>query len=36
MPISPLPPLHCLIAFDATVRHANFTRAAAELNLTQS
>ena len=36
MPISPLPPLHCLIAFDAAVRHASFTRAAAELNLTQS
>lgn len=36
MTISPLPPLHCLIAFDAAVRHASFTRAAAELNLTQS
>ncbi|MGC7405458.1 LysR substrate-binding domain-containing protein [Pandoraea pneumonica] len=36
MPISPLPPLHCLVAFDAAVRHASFTRAAVELNLTQS
>lgn len=36
MRISPLPPLHYLIAFEAVVRHASFTRAAAELHLTQS
>ncbi|MGA4127548.1 LysR substrate-binding domain-containing protein [Ralstonia nicotianae] len=36
MRISPLPPLQYLIAFEAVVRHASFTRAAAELNLTQS
>ncbi|CAK9886601.1 MAG: Glycine cleavage system transcriptional activator [Candidatus Erwinia impunctatus] len=36
MAISPLPPLHCLLAFEATVRLSSFTRAAAELNLTQS
>ncbi|GLU31575.1 LysR substrate-binding domain-containing protein [Trinickia caryophylli] len=36
MRISPLPPLQCLIAFEASVRHASFTRAAVELNLTQS
>ncbi|AIO68220.1 LysR substrate-binding domain-containing protein [Burkholderia oklahomensis] len=36
MRISPLPPLQCLIAFEASVRHASFTRAASELNLTQS
>lgn len=36
MRISPLPPLQCLIAFEASVRHASFTRAAGELHLTQS
>lgn len=36
MRISPLPPLPNLIAFEAVVRHTSFTRAAAELNLTQS
>ncbi len=33
---SPLPPLTWLRAFEATARHLSFTRAAAELNLTQS
>ena len=36
MRIEPLPPLQTLIAFEAAVRHGSFTRAAAELNLTQS
>ncbi|WP_321814806.1 MULTISPECIES: LysR substrate-binding domain-containing protein [unclassified Paraburkholderia] len=36
MRITPLPPLQCLVAFEAAVRHASFTRAAAELHLTQS
>lgn len=36
MRISPLPPLQCLIAFESAARHSSFTRAAAELNLTQS
>lgn len=36
MRISPLPPLPCLVAFEAAVRHASFTKAAAELHLTQS
>ena len=36
MRITPLPPLQCLIAFEAAVRHASFTKAAAELHLTQS
>lgn len=36
MAISPLPPLHCLVAFDAAVRHGSFTKAAVELHLTQS
>ncbi|MDE1181800.1 LysR substrate-binding domain-containing protein [Paraburkholderia sp.] len=36
MRIAPLPPLQCLIAFESTVRHASFTRAATELHLTQS
>ncbi len=36
MRITPLPPLPCLVAFEAAVRHASFTRAAAELHLTQS
>ncbi|MEG5262676.1 LysR substrate-binding domain-containing protein [Pseudomonas sp. JDS28PS106] len=36
MRIEPLPPLPNLIAFEATVRHGSFTRAAAELHLTQS
>ncbi|WP_147460676.1 LysR family transcriptional regulator, partial [Pseudomonas savastanoi] len=36
MRIEPLPPLQNLIAFEAAVRHASFTRAASELNLTQS
>jgi len=36
MRIDPLPPLTNLIAFEATVRLGSFTRAALELNLTQS
>lgn len=36
MRISPLPPLQCLVAFESAVRHASFTKAAAELHLTQS
>lgn len=36
MRISPLPPLPSLVAFEAAMRHGNFTRAAAELHLTQS
>ncbi|UQY36352.1 LysR family transcriptional regulator [Pseudomonas fulva] len=36
MRIEPLPPLQNLIAFETTVRHGSFTRAAVELNLTQS
>ncbi|MGQ7244291.1 LysR substrate-binding domain-containing protein [Salinicola sp. V024] len=36
MRISPLPPLNALIAFEAAVRHMSFTRAAVELNLSQS
>jgi len=36
MRISPLPPLPSLIAFEAAMRHSSFTRAAAELHLTQS
>jgi DNA-binding transcriptional LysR family regulator len=36
MRIEPLPPLQLLVAFEATVRHGSFTRAAAELHLTQS
>lgn len=38
-PVSPspsLPPLTWLRAFEASARHLSFTRAAAELNLTQS
>ena len=36
MRISPLPPLQCLVAFESAVRHGSFTKAAAELYLTQS
>lgn len=36
MALSPLPPLPSLIAFEAAVRHGSFTRAAVELNLSQS
>ncbi len=36
MALSPLPPLHTLVAFEATVRLGSFTRAGDELNLTQS
>lgn len=36
MALSPLPPLHTLVAFEATVRLGSFTRAGEELNLTQS
>ncbi|MFC0267653.1 LysR substrate-binding domain-containing protein [Kushneria aurantia] len=36
MRMSPLPPLNTLIAFEAAVRHMSFTRAATELNLSQS
>ncbi len=36
MAVSGLPPLTWLRAFEATARHLSFTRAAAELNLTQS
>lgn len=32
----PLPPLSALLAFEATARHLSFTRAATELNLTQT
>ncbi|QGA37555.1 LysR family transcriptional regulator [Burkholderia glumae] len=35
MRIQPLPPLQCLVFFDAAARHGNFTRAAEELNVTQ-
>ena len=31
-----LPPLGTLVAFEAAARHQSFTRAAAELNLTQA
>lgn len=36
MRISPLPPLPCLVAFESAMRHGSFTKAAAELHLTQS
>ncbi len=36
MRISPLPPLQYLVAFEASFRHLSFTKAAAELHLTQS
>src|ERR1044072_5261366 len=36
MRITPLPPLQCLVAFESAVRHGSFTKAAAELHLTQS
>ncbi|WP_110649766.1 LysR substrate-binding domain-containing protein [Salinicola peritrichatus] len=36
MRMSPLPPLNSLVAFEAAVRHMSFTRAAVELNLSQS
>ncbi|WP_447745553.1 LysR substrate-binding domain-containing protein [Pseudomonas nicosulfuronedens] len=36
MRITPLPPLQCLVAFEASLRHASFTRAAEELHLSQS
>jgi DNA-binding transcriptional LysR family regulator len=36
MRITPLPPLQYLVAFESAVRHASFTKAAAELHLTQS
>lgn len=36
MRISPLPPLQYLVAFEAAFRHLSFTKAAAELHLTQS
>ncbi|OHV08394.1 LysR substrate-binding domain-containing protein [Kushneria phosphatilytica] len=36
MRIHPLPPMHTLVAFEAAVRHGSFTRAARELNLSQS
>ena len=32
----PMPPLNALKAFEATARHLSFTKAAAELFLTQS
>ncbi|PCE30489.1 LysR substrate-binding domain-containing protein [Burkholderia ubonensis] len=35
MRIHPIPPLQCLVFFDAAARHGNFTRAAEELNVTQ-
>jgi DNA-binding transcriptional LysR family regulator len=35
-PLPPLPPLNALIAFETAVRHMSFTRAAVELNLSQS
>ena len=36
MRITPLPPLQCLVAFESAARHMSFTKAAAELSLTQS
>jgi LysR family transcriptional regulator, glycine cleavage system transcriptional activator len=36
MRIHPLPPLQCLVYFDAAARLGNFTRAGEELNVTQS
>ncbi|MEH0875287.1 LysR substrate-binding domain-containing protein [Pectobacterium cacticida] len=36
MQIEPLPPLHTLIAFECVARHGSISRAAEELNLTQS
>lgn len=36
MRITPLPPLPCLVAFESAMRHGSFTKAAAELHLTQS
>lgn len=36
MRISPLPPFDNLVAFEAVSRHKSFTRAAKELNITQS
>lgn len=35
MKIKPLPPLNSLVAFEAAARYMSFTRAAAELNVTQ-
>lgn len=35
MRINPLPPLQCLVSFDAAARLGNFTRAGDELNVTQ-
>lgn len=35
MRIQPLPPLQCLVSFDAAARLGSFTRAADELNVTQ-
>ncbi|MGG1946920.1 LysR substrate-binding domain-containing protein [Trinickia sp. NRRL B-1857] len=35
MKINPLPPLQCLVSFDAAARLGNFTRAGDELNVTQ-
>jgi LysR family transcriptional regulator, glycine cleavage system transcriptional activator len=34
--MSDMPPLHAVRVFDAVVRHGSFTRAATELNMTQS
>ncbi|TCV94306.1 LysR substrate-binding domain-containing protein [Biostraticola tofi] len=36
MQIEPLPPLNTLVAFECVARYCNFSRAAQELNLTQS
>ncbi|WFF41539.1 LysR family transcriptional regulator [Salinicola endophyticus] len=36
MRMYPLPPLNSLVAFESAVRHMSFTRAAGELNLSQS
>jgi LysR family glycine cleavage system transcriptional activator len=35
MKIHPLPPLKAVVAFEATARHASFSKAALELNVTQ-
>jgi len=35
MKITPLPPLNSLVAFEASARHLSFTKAGAELNVTQ-
>src|ERR1700733_6074888 len=36
MSLTPLPPLGCLLAFEASARHLSFTRAGIELHLSPS